>query len=143
MQFLSKPHKHRHLCTKESKNIKRTHLTKGKDSTYLFSQSLIIKMKIFIEEKDYKSTQRKIKDLFSLLLFLFSVQRTHVISIFVVTKKVWQPRSEIRAKTVKTRLTGSSLSSSRPNAAILVPERSYPSRSIFQIFVHMLIFFTV
>ena len=37
-------------------------------------------------------------------------------------KKVWQPRSEIRAKTAKTRVLGSSLS--RPSAAILVSERS-------------------
>ena len=35
-------------------------------------------------------------------------------------KRVWQPRSEIRAKTVKTRVLGSSLSSSRPSTAILV-----------------------
>ena len=30
---------------KSEKNIKITHLSKGKDSTYLFSQSPIIKMK--------------------------------------------------------------------------------------------------
>ena len=50
-------------------------------------------------------------------------------------KRVWQPRSEIRAKTVKTRVLGSSrLSSSHPSAAILVSERS---DEIFQIFVHI------
>ena len=57
----------------------------------------------------------------SLVLLLCSA--LHVISIFVVIermKRVWQPRSEIRAKTVKTRVLGSSLSSSRPSTAILV-----------------------
>ena len=61
----------------------------------------------------------KIKVLF---LFLFSVY-----TFFVVIermKRVWQPRSEIRAKTVKTRVLGSSLSSSLPSAAILLSERS-------------------
>ena len=56
----------------------------------------------------------------------------HVISIFVVIElmnRVWQPRSEIRAETVKTRVLGSSLLSSRPSAAILVSERSDRSRS--------------
>ena len=47
---------------------------------------------------------------------------------------VWEPRSEIRAKTVKTRVLGSSLSSSLPSSAILVSERSH---KIFQIFVHI------
>ena len=43
---------------------------------------------------------------------------------------------EIRAKTVKTRVLGSSrLSSSHPSAAILVPEER--SDEIFQIFVHI------
>ncbi|CAH3109308.1 unnamed protein product, partial [Porites lobata] len=49
-------------------------------------------------------------------------------------KRVWEPRSEIRAKTVKTRVLGSSLSSSLPSSAILVSERSH---KIFQIFVHI------
>ena len=60
------------------------------------------------------------------VLFL-SFHILHVISIFVVIermKRVWQPRSEIRAKTVKTWVLRSSLSSSRPSAAILVCERS-------------------
>ena len=64
-----------------------------KDNTYLFShQSLIITMKS-------SSMQGKIK-----VLFFCSVQLLHVISIFVVIermKRVWQPRLEIRAKTVK------------------------------------------
>ena len=66
----------------------------------------------------------------------------HVISIFVVIermKKVWQPRSEIRAKTVKT--LGSSLSLYRPSAAILVFERSdrsFRSLCIMLIFFHQL-----
>ena len=57
-----------------------------------------------------------------LFLFLFSVQPIHVICNFVLIermKRVWQPRLEIRAKTVKTRVLGSSLSSSRSSAAIL------------------------
>ena len=49
-------------------------------------------------------------------------------------KRVWKPRSEIRAETVKTRVLESSLSSSHPSAAILVSERS---DEIFQIFVHI------
>ena len=49
-------------------------------------------------------------------------------------KRVWKPRSEIRAETVKTRVLESSLSSSPPSAAILVSERS---DEIFQIFVHI------
>ena len=55
-------------------------------------------------------------------------------------KRVWKPRSEIRAKTVKTYLKthvlGSSLSSSPPSAAILVSERSDEIFQIFQ-FVHI------
>ena len=58
----------------------------------------------------------------------------HCLYTFFVVIEVWQPRSEIRAKTVKTRLLGSSLSSSLPSAAILVSER--PDK-IFQIFVHI------
>ena len=83
-----------------------------KDNTYLFShQSLIIKMK---SSSMWGKNKR-------LVLLLCSA--LHVISIFVVIermKRVWQPRSEIRAKTVKTRVLGSSLSSSRPSAVILV-----------------------
>ena len=78
----------------------------------------------------YESLGKKIKVLF---LQFSAVQWIHVISIFVVIermKRVWQPRSEIRAKTVKTRVLGSSLSSSRPSAAILVSERSDRSRSL-------------
>ena len=56
----------------------------------------------------------------SLVLTLCSA--FHVIS-------VWKPCSEIRAKTVKTRVLGSSLSSPRPSAAILVSERSDLLRS--------------
>ena len=82
----------------------KPHLSKGKESTYLFGQSLTILLnENFIEEKDYKSMQGKI----SLFLFLFSVQPIHVISVLVVIKRmntVWQPRLEIRAKTVKTRV---------------------------------------
>ena len=77
-----------------------------------------------------RKAEEKIK-----VLFLFSaVQWIHVISIFVVIermKRVWPLRSEFRAKTVKTRVLGSSLSSSRPSAAILVSERSDRSRSDF------------
>ena len=76
-----------------------------KDNTYLFShQSLIIKMK---SSSMWGKNKR-------LVLLLCSA--LHVISM----KRVWQPRSEIRAKTVKTRVLGSSLSSSRPSAVILV-----------------------
>ena len=42
-----------------------------------------------------------------MFLFLFSVQPLHVISVLVVIERmntVWQPRLEIRAKTVKTRV---------------------------------------
>ena len=55
------------------------------------------------------------------------MDKLNVISIFVVIermKRVWQPRSEIRAKTAKTRVLGPSLSLSRPSAAILVSGRS-------------------
>ena len=51
-------------------------------------------------------------------------------------KRVWQPRSEIRAKTAKTWVLGSSLSPSRSSAAILVSGRSDRARS--SIFVHIL-----
>ena len=44
-------------------------------------------------------------------------------------KKVWQRRSEIRAKTVKTRVLGSSVSSPLPSATVLVSEHSARSRS--------------
>ena len=70
----------------------------------------------------------------SLVLLLCSAFTRHLgpssISIFVLSlysiqmKRVWKPCSEIRAKTVETRVLGSSLSSSRPSAAILVSERS-------------------
>ena len=68
------------------------------------------------------------------LLFLFAVQ---LIQLYLERmKRVWQPRLEIRAKTAKTLVLGSSLSPSRPSAAILVSGRSDRARS--SIFVHIL-----
>ena len=160
------------LSTSFHKRVKKykekPHLSKGKESTYLFGRSLIILLnENFIEEKDYKQMQGKISLLFcscslfslytsslsSLLLRRFvsrmaqasatrtkrvtgdepqrtmgRVQRpvvsfppsfgrtfsskerrlgTRQISVLVVIermKRVWQPRLEIRAKTVKTRV---------------------------------------
>ena len=70
-----KPHKHWHLSTKEWKSIKRTHLSKGKDSTYLFSHlSLIIKMK----SSSKKGLQIDVGKNKSLVLLLCSAFTRHL-----------------------------------------------------------------
>ena len=114
--------------------LQKTHLSKLKEgSTYLFtfSQSLIIlKMKTSSKKRPWLQI-----DVGTNKVLFFPFQLLHVISIFVVIermKRVWKPRSEIRAKTAKTRVLGSSLS--RPSAAILVSERSDRSRSSLCIF---------
>ena len=71
-----KPHKHWHPSTKEWKSIKRTHLSKGKDSTYLFSHSsLIIKMK----SSSKKGLQIDVGRNKSLVLLLCSASTRHLI----------------------------------------------------------------
>ena len=113
--------------------LQKPHLSKLKEgySTYLFSQSLIIlKMKTSLKKRLWLQI-----DVGKNKVLFLSFQLLHVISIFVVIermKRVWKPRSEIRAKTAKTRVLGSSLS--RPSAAILVSERSDRSRSSLSIF---------
>ena len=56
-------------------------------------------------------------------------------------KNVWQWRSEIRAKTVKTRVLGSSLSSPLPSAAVLVSDYSARSRSFRSLCIVLYFFF--
>ena len=60
MQFVSVTSQVSFLSTSFHKKVKKykekPHLSKGKESTYLFGQSLIILLnENFIEEKDYKS----------------------------------------------------------------------------------------
>ena len=60
----------------------------------------------------------------------FDLRRSQTsVLINSLMKKVWQRRSEICGKTVKTRVPGSSLSSPRPSAAVLVSEHPARSRS--------------
>ncbi|CAH3157110.1 unnamed protein product, partial [Porites evermanni] len=77
---------------------------------------------VFDYFKNENSVEERIVDVGEkYLLFLFAVQ--------LRMKRVWQPRSEIRAKTAKTWVLGSSLSPSRSSAAILVSGRSDRARS--------------
>ena len=107
MQFVSVTSQVSFLSTSFHKKVKKykekPHLSKGKESTYLFGQSLIILLnENFVEEKDYKSMLWKTSLVFLLVLCSAYI---HVISVLVVIeqmKRVWQPRLEIRAKTVKT-----------------------------------------
>ena len=73
MQFVSVTSQVSFLSTSFHKKVKKykekPHLSKGKESTYLFGQSLIILLnENFVEEKDYKSMLWKISLVFLLVL---------------------------------------------------------------------------
>ena len=77
------------------------------------------------------------------VLFFCSVQLLHGMSIFAVIeqmKGVLEAAFRNSRQTVKTRVLGSSLSPSRPNAAILVSER-WDRSTLLDLNVHMLISF--
>ena len=105
-----KPHKHWiDIFRQKSEKVKREPIYRKERTALTFSATSLWLLKWNLHrKKDYKSMYGRTK-----VLFFCSVQLLHVIStpgsIFVVIERMkrgWQPRSEIRAKTVKTRVLG-------------------------------------
>ena len=101
---------------------------KGKESTYLFGQSLIILLnENFIEEKDYKAMQGKI----SLVLVLFSVQPKHTSSLSLLSLNL---AAAFRNSRQNRQNTG------EPRPQGLLAFQYGGGGSTFQIVLHMLLF---
>ena len=117
--------------TKEWKSIKRTHLSKGKDSTYLFSHlSLIIKMK----SSSKKGLQIDVGKNKSLVLLLCSASTRHLIKRMKRVLKATFRNSRQNRINTGARIKSFIVTS---EAAILVSERS--DRSTLSVFnVHLL-----